>query len=177
MYETWTSIEKKHHVDLGTRYINKKACKDFISHNAGAMVEELEKECMQEPFYCSILFDGSTDKSISEKEVVSIKLLENGVPKIKLLGIAEPEHCKAEGVFKGIIDACAVRGLDLSTSLVASAADGAAVNFGKINGVMTKLKQQHAPWMIKIHCIAHRLELALNDAFKGTYFEQVGPTL
>lgn len=69
---------------------------------------------------------------------------------------------------------CADRGLDLSKSLVASAADGAAVNFGEINGVMKKLKQQHAPWMIKIHCMAHRLELALNDAFKGTYFEEVG---
>ena len=37
-------------------------------------------------FYCSLLFDGSSDKSQSEKEVVSIKIIENGDPKIKLLG-------------------------------------------------------------------------------------------
>lgn len=67
---------------------------------------------------------------------------------------------------------CAENDLDLSGCLTATAADGAAVNFGKTNGVLTKL-QESVPWMLKVHCVAHRLELCLKDAFKGTYFEQV----
>lgn len=68
---------------------------------------------------------------------------------------------------------CAENNFDLSGCLTATAADGAAVNFGKINGVLTKL-QERVPWMLKVHCVAHRLELRLKDAFKGTHFEQVG---
>lgn len=67
---------------------------------------------------------------------------------------------------------CSENDLDLSGCLTATAADGAAVNFGKTNGVLTKL-QGSVPWMLKVHCIAHRLELCLKDASRGTYFEQV----
>jgi len=64
--------------------------------------------------------------------------------------------------------------LDLSSSLVAAAADGASVNFGRTAGVLIKLQQSAAaPWMIQMHCIAHRLELSLKDAFKGTFFTEV----
>ena len=38
------------------------------------------------PFYYSLPFDGSTDKSLSEKEVITIKVLEDWEPKVKLLG-------------------------------------------------------------------------------------------
>ena len=90
LFETLISVEKKHGVQLGQAYANNKACREFISHIAGAMIDELEellKPSQPEvPFYCSLLFDGSTDKAISEKEVISIKLIEDGVPKIKLLG-------------------------------------------------------------------------------------------
>lgn len=75
-------------------------------------------------------------------------------------------------MYDAITKVCADHGLVLNECLVASAADGAAVNFGEINGVLTKLKHS-APWMIKVHCIAHRLELALKDAFKDTYFTKV----
>ena len=58
--------------------------------------------------------------------------------------------------------------------MVATAADGAAVNFGKINGVLTEVQQDiPCPWMLKKHCVAHRLEISLKDAFKNTYFTQV----
>ena len=29
------------------------------------------------------------------------------------------------------------------------------------------------PWLVMMHCVAHRLELSLKDAFKDTYFEQI----
>ena len=56
---------------------------------------------------------------------------------------------------------------------MAVAADGAAVNFGRVGGVLSKIEASQAPWLVKIHCVAHRLELALKDAFKGTYFTEV----
>lgn len=85
-YETMVAVEKKHGVDLGVTYSKRAACRDFIGHIAGSMVDDFERSFKTEPFYCSLLFDGSTDKSISEKEVVSLKVIEDGMPKIKLLG-------------------------------------------------------------------------------------------
>lgn len=66
--------------------------------------------------------------------------------------------------------------LELKSCCVAAAADGASINFGKKSGVLPSLQTQlEMPWLIQIHCIAHRLELALKDAFKGSYYEdQVG---
>ena len=53
--------------------------------------------------------------------------------------------------------------------LIGFGADGASVNFGVNNGVFTKLAED-MPWMMGIHCVAHRLELAAKDGFKNTYF-------
>ena len=49
--------------------------------------------------------------------------------------------------------------------LVSATADGACVNFGIYNGVLTQLKKDRM-WLIKIHCVNHRLELAIKDAVK-----------
>ena len=86
MYKTLVSVERKHGVQLGSTYCNAIACRSFIGHIGGNMIEKLQELFREDTFYCSLLFDGSSDKSQSEKEVISIKLIENGVPKIKLLG-------------------------------------------------------------------------------------------
>ena len=91
-----------------------------------------------------------------------------------LFRIAEPDKGDAEGVYQAIMKKCQEDcKLDVGNSVVAAAADGAAVNFGSRGGVLTKLQASPAPWLVKVHCIAHRLELSLKDAFKGTYFSEV----
>ncbi|XP_034086343.1 uncharacterized protein LOC117555554 isoform X2 [Gymnodraco acuticeps] len=117
------------------------------------------------------------DKTTTEKEVISIKVIENGTPRIRLLGIVEPDTCDAQGILKAVAQKCEENQLNLSNCLTATAADGASIHFGKTTGVLTRLQQQSAPWMIKVHCIPHRLELCLKDAFKETYFTQVKNTL
>lgn len=79
-------VERKHGVDVGSKYINDKQCHNFILAIAETMVIDLKKEFATTPFYFSWMFDGSTDKTLSEKEVASVKLLENGESQIKLVG-------------------------------------------------------------------------------------------
>ena len=45
---------------------------------------------------------------------------------------------------------------DFKMKLVCCTSDGASVNFGAKTGLMTRLSVQR-PWMIKIHCINHRV--------------------
>lgn len=46
------------------------------------------------------------------------------------------------------------------SKLIGFGADGASVNMGKKAGVAAKLKQD-VPWLIDVHCLPHRLELAM----------------
>ena len=49
--------------------------------------------------------------------------------------------------------------------LVSVCADGASINFRKYNGVTTQMKHARF-WLLLIHCVNHRLELAIKDGFK-----------
>ena len=60
----------------------------------------------------------------------------------------------------------------LKQKLVGFAADGASVNRGDKDGVISRLKST-LPWVIYIWCVAHRLELSL----KGTVFDDVDDVL
>ena len=48
--------------------------------------------------------------------------------------------------------------------MVSAMADGAAVNFGVHNGVLTQLVNADRPWLLTVHCICHRVDLAIKDS-------------
>ena len=48
--------------------------------------------------------------------------------------------------------------------MCAFGSDGASVMTGCDNGVAKRLTDQFNPWLIAIHCVAHKLALASNDA-------------
>ena len=57
--------------------------------------------------------------------------------------------------------------------LVTCATDGAAVMVGVHNGVVSRLRGDRA-YVVGVHCMAHRLELAFSDAIKSnTMFQKV----
>ena len=60
--------------------------------------------------------------------------------------------------------------------LIGFAADGASVNRGDKDGVIGLMKR-NLPWLIYIWCVAHRLELSLKDALKGTVFDDIHEVL
>ena len=166
------------------RHINDKACRGFIDTIGETMVDNLDTDILGQhkgPLYFSLLFDGSADKAFSEKEIVTVKVLNNGLPEMRLLGIAEPDNSHAEAVYQSIIKKCQEHGLKPEDSLVAAAADGASINTGQYNGVFTKLTQTGSedgcPWMLKIHCVPHRMELGIKDAFHKSYFNQIDKVL
>ena len=53
--------------------------------------------------------------------------------------------------------------------IIGAGADGASVNFCCHRGMVTQLKQD-MPWLVGVHCVAHRLELAIKDAVKDSFF-------
>ena len=54
--------------------------------------------------------------------------------------------------------------------------DGAAVNLGVRQGLAALLRQE-MPWLVAVHCLNHRLELAVKNAFANTYMDEVSSML
>ncbi|MCO5575625.1 hypothetical protein L7F22_029427 [Adiantum nelumboides] len=50
--------------------------------------------------------------------------------------------------------------------MVSFGSDGAAVMVGSRNGLASLLKKR-SPYMVPIHCLAHRTHLCISDAFQG----------
>ena len=60
--------------------------------------------------------------------------------------------------------------VDIRKKLVWFCADSASVNLGRIGGVAALLKSRDdspCPWLVVIHCVSHRLELAMKSAFES----------
>ena len=90
--------------------------------------------------------------------------------------------CDATHVKAAIYDAFKQYGIDLTSDddakkLISVCADGASVNMGIYHGALTMIKED-IPWIIKIHCALHCLELAIKDAcLSYDHFTQVNDML
>ena len=62
--------------------------------------------------------------------------------------------------------------LDLRNRLVSICVDGAAVNLGVHYGLSALLKED-MPWLVAVHCMNHRLELAAKDACITSFLDEI----
>ena len=149
---------------IGLSYQTDRAAAQFTEvipdvHYEG-LSENIHKAC-----YYSILNDGSSDTTVSEKELVYALYLEDGKPKIGFVGIENVNNANTEGILECIKESFHRLGItNLSKKLVGLNVDGASVNTGQHTGLGTRIKSL-TPWLQVIHCFNHRLELALKDAF------------
>ncbi|WAR14524.1 ZN862-like protein [Mya arenaria] len=104
-----------------------------------------------------------------------VRVLDDFQPKICYLKLVEPPNTKADGIVVAIDAAFDEFEMpDYKNKTVGFCSDGASVMMGKKQGVIQKIKDQgQAPWILAMWCLAHRLELALIDCFKGEYLETV----
>nr|XP_054763515.1 zinc finger protein 862-like [Lytechinus pictus] len=170
-FPSLAGLEKRHGVDLGNTYINSKQAANFTSYLAAVIRRNLVSE-IKSSRYISVLVDGSTDKSTRELEVMYIKYMmqDTGIPRMKFFGICDLEQANAAYIKKSIDTVFVTNDvLDYRERLIGFGADGAAVNFGRKEGVLKQLEAE-MPWIVGTHCVAHRLELAAKDAYKDTYF-------
>ena len=128
----------------------------------------------------SVLSDGSqARKTGSEKDLILTRIERGGLPCYFLLSLAEMSDfggTDAESIKKAI-DHSFLKEINISESsflkcLVGATADGASVNTGKHRGVLTQLKNER-PWLITIHCVNNRIELAVKEAMNSPLLEKL----
>ena len=110
-----------------------------------------------------LMFDGATDTSVLEVELVYVRYVINGQARNQYLRCQPLDHAHADGVFHAIDRAFRDIGIDeWRSTIVGVGCDGATVNMGARNSVITRIKDG-TDYIVKMHCVAHRMELNAAD--------------
>lgn len=168
------SLMKKNGVEIGENYDNNHGAREFIAAIAETLQQDATEDIKRSP-YISILADGSTDTTIKEQEIVYVRYISDGEAKTRFVSLEELNSSDAKGVKEGIDTGLNRIGLNFSDivqinsekpTLVCANFDGASVMQGLKSGTMSMILKE-APWVIPMHCVAHKLELAALDSIKG----------
>lgn len=166
-FKSLCGLQIKNDVELGNTYFNDHACRNFIESSAEILKADLsEKLNNASPRFFSAMADGSTDSGIIEQELLFVRFLDNGLPVNRFLTVQSVKHANADGILQAIDNGFNYANvINWKDGLVGFGADGASVMMGRQNGVLKKIKDD-VPHLIEMHCVAHKLELAILDAFK-----------
>ena len=160
-----------------------RACEEYVSYLAESIRDKLAVILSSSKAF-SILTDGSeTRKTGMEKELIFVRVIRGEIP---IYFCSALQDCNEFGgtdadSLKLAVDTAFDKNNELvklpentyKYRMISSTADGASVNFGKYSGLLTQQKQNR-PWLITIHCVAHRAKLALKDSLlKYKEFKEV----
>ena len=176
-------LEARHGVNIRTTYTTETAANSFTGYIAQAKRNELVVNLQKAKFF-SLLLDGSTDAGNIDNELLLVVWFDkDGVDekvytRTSYLCISRPST--ATGIYDVVQAAVQKLGIpaisgEQCTKLVGIGTDGAAANIAGagLNGLVEK----ELPWIFWMWCMAHRLELAVKDAFKQTSFDLVDEML
>ena len=162
-------LQEKNGLNIGNDYRNKIKCKEFVFSIAAIEQEKYAKEIRDARFLC-VLADGATDKSVTEQLTVFVRYTDsNGRPSTQFSDLVSLQSADATGITDAItkgLEAVQVDESVLSEKLVGCNFDGANVMIGAKGGVSKKLEDKVSHPICIIHCVAHKLELAVLDAVK-----------
>lgn len=98
--------------------------------------------------------------------MVYVRSSVGGKVESKFVGIDAVEKADAETITKAIKGVMGMVSPQWEDKLVAVATDGAEVMVGARTGVVQRLRGDR-PYVVGVHCMAHRLELSFQDSVKN----------
>ena len=104
--------------------------------------------------FVSVLCDGSTDSSVTEKELIYVIYVdpEKFAPTCSFFAIKEPISQDANGIKQAIEESFGKRGRsDILAKMAFLSSDGTATNSGLVSGLITLFKQ-NMPWVAFVWC-------------------------
>ena len=113
--------------------------------------------------FIELIVGESTDVTIHKKLNVYVKCLSGNKAMIHVIDCVNVPNGKTETIVSNIVKLFASTNIPL-TKLMTLASDGVSVMTGRLNGVGARLKRDHNPNIMQMHCIAHRLALAEGQA-------------
>ena len=142
-------------------YEHSESVRGFQEAIAAAVDEDLDQDLAQSEFY-SLLIDESTDIAADHNLVMYMRYVRNGEVQSRFLSLIELPGGTAPEIVDVVLKVFTSRRISLE-KLCGIATDGASVMIGCRTGVTTQIKGRN-PFILSIHCIAHRLALASGQA-------------
>ena len=176
-FEELLELQEKNGATHHKGYRNERSAANFVDTCGQVLKDNMVQDLLNAKYY-SILMDGSTDSSVTEQELIYILFLsKNGIPEVKFFSIESVKSADAEGLKSSLKEAFERIGIScFENRLHGLNVDGASVNTGVHRGLGAKIREL-APWLTVVHCFNHRLELAVKDTFKGTFFDEIDTML
>lgn len=157
-------------IDVCQTYRNVNSCKEFFVSIA-ALERNKTEQLLKDVKLCTIMSDGSTDVSVIENEIVYIHFAFKGEVHCYFIWLIECEHANAGGIFAAIFKAVDFEDKardEIYSKIIAFAGDGASVNTGVINGVISHFRCNINSNILMIKCMSHRIELEFKNAMKSS---------
>jgi len=180
-FKTIVRIQKANGVQLIEGIESATKCAEFV-HTLSQAIRQKLSEILCSATAFSVLSDGSqARKTGSEKELILFRTSTNGNPvhyAVALQNIDTYGDATANNLKKSIDDVflkkVPIPAEHYKNGLISATADGASVNLGVYSGLLTQMRNDGREWLLSIHCISHRVELAIKDALgKVTEFVNV----
>ena len=131
-----------------------------------SVVEENVLSILQKSPLIGLMTDESTDINVSRKLMVYVKAVHPETRKACEFYIADVElagEANSENTTKALSRLLKKKNIDRRL-VVGLATDGAPVMTGTKSGVGVRLRRKCSPYLIQVHCVAHRLALASGQA-------------
>uniref|UniRef100_A0A672HAQ6 HAT C-terminal dimerisation domain-containing protein n=1 Tax=Salarias fasciatus TaxID=181472 RepID=A0A672HAQ6_SALFA len=122
--------------------------------------------------FTGVIIDETVNITVDKKLIIYVKFQVKGRDETRLLGNYDVHSGTAQCTFNKLVEVLRQTDVELSR-VISLGSDGASVMLGKHAGVGALLRRESA-FSIQVHCIAHRVALAAQDAAKsvgqlGTY--------
>lgn len=138
------------------------ACRKFIAYLHSALKEKLIGELKNADFM-SLLLDETTDNTNNKVALIFVYYVTKGTTKEAMLALANLEgQGTGEAVFTAVNEVLQEYKVDIN-KIVCLGTDGASAMVAE-NGFCGLFKRRLQPHVLKFHCAAHRLQLAVQDA-------------
>jgi len=162
-------LQKLNGIKIGTTLHSRFSCTNIVDHISLKMKQKIVSNIVETEAKLSVLIDESTTISAVCGMVVYIKAsISHDDPVFIFLDLVELVSQTADNIVNQLIDCLKESGFNenyLLQNWVSFVSDGASVLLGKKNGVAKRLKDRY-PLIFSLHCMNHRLELAISDAVK-----------
>lgn len=129
------------------------------------VIKEDLREIVNRSQFISLSLDEVTAIDNTSWVCIHVYVVDKHVRNENFIGIFKLQvNANAENIFelvtKSMKDSLGMTSMEIAKKLVCLGADGASVMQGQRNGLCVRLQTSIAPYMLGIHCMAHRTNLA-----------------
>ena len=153
------------YVEIPQTWRSKNYAFEFVDSINHVIQNDMNDELRKSTFH-TLIADESTDISVQKMLILYAKFrpADTFVYKTVFVGILKLTGCDANSIVKAIKQFYIDNQLDLQ-KMTMFTSDGASVMLGKNNGVAAILRREVAH-LSEQHCVAHREDLGIDDAWK-----------